>query len=280
MDSINNFIGLLMKGDFFLIFLILMMAIIIGVIFYLVKLQINEDNYYDYDKDLDEEDTFIEPLKEVNTIKETKDISKNEPMVISDKVYDDYSADLEDEEDFSDLEEIIPINASLEIEDEEEDHTYDNLERPAGGISTQEIPVRHIEQSKFNFEGNNVESTSQEIDSIKEFEDEQEKNAIISASELENRINELKANGEYAEHEKRIQEYELEQENKAIISYEELLNRASQSNISYESEENIGGIHVGKVNTNNIESYSEVNEKPYYKEEAFLEAMKEFRRAL
>ena len=46
-DGINNFIELLVKGDFFLIFLIIMMIVILSVIIYLIKLQINEKYYYD-----------------------------------------------------------------------------------------------------------------------------------------------------------------------------------------------------------------------------------------
>ena len=117
-------------------------------------------------------------------------------------------------------------------------------------------------------------------DEFKSFEDEQELTAIISASELESRLNALKESGEIVNHEKEIQRYEEEQESKAIISYDELLIRANSGNISYESEENMDGIKVGKVDTSRIETFSEDNDKPYYKEESFLEAMKEFRRAL
>ena len=118
------------------------------------------------------------------------------------------------------------------------------------------------------------------VNEFKNFEEEQEATAIISASELENRLNELRASGEIVNHEKEIQKYEEEQETKAIISYDELLTRASQNNISYESEEELGGIRVSKVDTSTIEHYSEVNDKPYYKEESFLQALKEFRQAL
>ncbi|WP_300811508.1 hypothetical protein, partial [uncultured Akkermansia sp.] len=54
-DSINNFINLLVNGDFFLIFLIIMMVIIIGVIVYLVRLQIHDTDYYEKD-DIEEDD--------------------------------------------------------------------------------------------------------------------------------------------------------------------------------------------------------------------------------
>ena len=90
----------------------------------------------------------------------------------------------------------------------------------------------------------------------------------------------MKENGEYDKHYQKIDEYEAEQENKAIISYDELLKRASSGTISYESEENLGGIRVGKVDTSKIEVTSEEMNRPYYREEAFLSALKEFRESL
>lgn len=206
-SGINNFIELLIKGDFFLIFLLVIMIIIISTIIYLIKLQMNEKIYYE-----DEED---------------------------------------DELDNS-------ITAKIET-------------------SQAEVNPKKFEQEKFNFD---KETSKNNEDYIKRYEEEQEELAIISAKELENRIAEMKKNNEFESHEKRIEEYEQEQENKAIISYEELLKRATSSSISYESEENIGGIKIGKVDTNKIETYSETNDKPYYKEEAFLESLKEFRGAL
>ena len=50
-DSINNFIDLLVKGDSFLIFLVIMLVIIIGVIVCLVKLQIGDREYYEDDEE-------------------------------------------------------------------------------------------------------------------------------------------------------------------------------------------------------------------------------------
>lgn len=276
-ESINNFINLLVRGDFFLIFLIIMMVIIIGVIVYLVRLQIHDTDYYEKDEVEDEEDEDYDDYVlddrdlDKTILEETK--AQEKPTISS----VDYEEDI-DEQEYDDREEVIStipnMSVSLDEDDEEDDHTYDNLERPVPVMIKEESPVRHVEQSRFDFDNEEV------VNSIKDFEDEQEATAIISATELESRINEMKANGQYEEHERKLQEYEKEQETKAIISYEELLKRASTSSISYESEENIDGIHVGKVDTSNIEHYSETNDKPYYKEEAFLEAMKEFRRAL
>ncbi len=309
-DSITNFFELLTKGDFFLIFLIAMMLIIIGVIVYLVRLQINdvpdyekirkdreeeeeEDDYYYDDAYIEEEvindvkepvysESYDKPVKEEAVIKfeplKSVESLEEDTQVIDNDVDNMLSEGISISEDVEDL----VSESSMVYKDED-------FESPAHSRP------RFIEQSKFDFDNSlplsdfeeeeeeTIEDSIQDsvIDSFKDYEDEQEATAIISARELETRINELKANGLYESHERQLEEYEREQETKAIISYEELLERASQGAINYESEEVLGGgIHVGKVDTSNIEHYSEVNDKPYYKEESFLEAMKEFRRAL
>lgn len=217
-DGINNFIELLVKGDFFLIFLIIMMIVILSVIIYLIKLQINEKYYYDDEEDVD--DDFIDKFENKEELPVKENIKKE------------------------------PITETIK-----------------------ETP-RLVNQTKFDFEKNDV------VDSIKSYETDQEEMAIISASELESRIKNMKETGEYEKHFDKINEYESDQENQAIISYDELLRRASSSNISYESEENLGGIKVSKVDTSKIEIKSEESNKPYYREESFLNALKEFRESL
>lgn len=191
-NAFDNFVELLVKGDFFFIFLIVMMIVIISVIIYLIKLQVS--------------DNYIEEDEETDIIKSVEETLKEDSIM----TYD---------------EEIID-------------------------------------------------------DEIQMYEDNQEEMAIISASELESRLKAMKETGELDKHEEEIKNYELEQENKAIISYEELLKRATTNTISYESEENLGGVRVGKVDTSKIEINSEDNNTPYYKEEAFLSALKEFRSSL
>lgn len=329
-DSINNFFNLLFKGDFFLIFLIVMMVIIIGVIVYLVRLQITDTSYEDYDDDdvpMEDDDDYVynvkskrdedfaysrkskaderdyaynfeskidedeeeyeedynineddimdsfEPIVEKPVRMESvRTISKSEPIeynrVQESIQYKKSEPALEDlEEEF---EEISSLHNELDVKPVEQELYNPKqdlvLENPA--------PKRRVEQSKFEFADEDV------ANSIKSFEEEQEATAIISATELEDRISEMKATGEFEKHEAEIQKYEEEQENKAIISYDELLTRANPGVISYESEESLDGIRVGKVDTAHVNTYSETNEKPYYKEDAFLEAMKEFRRAL
>ena len=200
-NGIDNFIELLVKGDFFLIFLIVMMIVVTCIIAYLIKLQMNDRYSYEEDDEEDEDDNFVEKY--------------------------------------------IPIDSNTKSS-------------------------KKVDQKKFDFENNTIES------SIKNYESDQEEMAIISADELDNRISNMKETGEFDRHLEQIDEYEAEQENKAIISYEELLKRASTNTVTYESTENLGGIKVGKVDTSKIEIASEENNTPYYKEEAFLSALKEF----
>lgn len=272
-NSINNFIELLTQGDFFLIFLIVMMLIIIGVIVYLVRLQINDTDDYDDAVDEEEYKEQFEPYSEEKlktTTLEDKDVRTSSMSMSVDASHENISKDIEDLDNDT-------IMLDKEVDDlvNEEFVFSSSLEEEKEPVNSS--PLRHIEQSRFNFEAEDINAG---IDSIKNYEKEQEESAIISASELEKRLKEMRLNGQMESHEKEIQKYEEEQETKAIISYEELLERASQGSISYESEENIGGLKVSKVDTSQIESYSEINDKPYYREEAFLEAMKEFRRAL
>ncbi len=295
-DSINNFIELLVGGDFFLIFLIIMMVVIILVIVYLVRLQSSDTEYekldideeddddlYDYDIDEDEideklEDEFEEVIKPINekpimmmnqnvNVEPVRSFEPVSSPTVEESVIDDYKLD-------EDIDELMSEDMSFSDLDDE-DLSSLNLENPAASANA----IRHIEQSKFNFEEPEEELEIPE-EAFKSYEDEQEATAIISASELEERLNHMRATGEMQVHEEQIKRYEEEQEKKAIISYEELLKRASEGAISYESQEKLGDIRVAKVDTSNIDTYSETNDKPYYKEEAFLKAMKEFRRAL
>ena len=207
-SSIDNFIRLLTEGDFFLIFLIVIMLVVASVIIYLIKLQVNENN-------------------------------------------------------------LLDENIERFIDDELENEVNEKVNEVK--------PV--ISQTKFDFEKEEIVDSKpkKNLEEIKSYESDQEEMAIISASELDSRIKTMKESGEYDKHLEEIDNYETEEENKAIISYDELLKRATTNTISYESEENLGGIKVGKVDTSKIEiSDGEMN-RPYYKEEAFLRALKDFR---
>lgn len=82
-----------------------------------------------------------------------------------------------------------------------------------------------------------------------------------------------------------VSEYENEQEKKAIISYDELLKNASSLTINYEDEP-IDGVKVRKVEIEKDESNNMKIKTPdlenrsfysYEKEEEFLKTLKQFR---
>lgn len=171
----------------------------------------------------------------------------------------------------------LQVNENSLPEENIEKYIDDELENEVNEKVNEVKPV--ISQTKFDFEKEEIVDSKprKNLEEIKSYESDQEEMAIISASELDSRIKTMKESGEYDKHLEEIDNYETEEENKAIISYDELLKRATTNTISYESEENLGGIKVGKVDTTKIEvSDGEMN-RPYYKEETFLRALKDFR---
>lgn len=273
-SSINKFIELLIKGDFFLVFLIGMAIVIISVIVYLVKLQITDNAYYLEDDEVEDDNDYVEktiesiipkeeivmePLKEETVMNITNVNSQNNEELSLEEIEEEIETIEETREEVKEvIEDVIketpkPVQSRFEF------------------VTQEEQPMEVEEQEEIN------EPIKEEV---KKFESDQEEFAIISASELENRLNEMRENGEFERHQENIKTYEEEQELKAIISYDELLKRASANVINYESEEEIGGIKVGKVDTKSTPLINEEGDKPYYKEESFLNALKEFRSTL
>lgn len=192
-EAINNFVNLLIKGDFLVVLLVVLILVIITVIVYLVRMLLSESY---------------------------------QPMNLEEG------------------------NEEAKVEEEINDVVNENLE----------LTVNNQENEVMNFEN------------------EQEEKAIISADELDKRLDEMKIDGTMDDHEKEIERYESEQEEKAIISYDELLKRASTGYINYEEREDLGGLTVSKVDFNKAEEVK-VNNK-YLKEETFLQSLKEFRKSL
>ena len=108
-NGIDNFIELLVKGDFFLIFLIVMMIVVTCIIAYLIKLQMSDKYSYEEDDEEDEDDNFVEKY--------------------------------------------IPIDRNIESS-------------------------KKVDQKKFDFENNTIES------SIKNYESDQEEMAIIQTTRM------------------------------------------------------------------------------------------------
>ena len=83
-----------------------------------------------------------------------------------------------------------------------------------------------------------------------------------------------------------VNEYENEQERKAIISYDELLKNASSLTINYEDEPAVDGVKVRKVEIEKSDKPLQNDKTPkldnrsfysYEREEEFLRVLKQFR---
>ena len=76
-NGIDNFIELLVKGDFFLIFLIVMMIVVTCIIAYLIKLQMSDKYSYEEDDEEDEDDNFVEKYIPIDSnIKSSKKVDQ------------------------------------------------------------------------------------------------------------------------------------------------------------------------------------------------------------
>lgn len=112
-------------------------------------------------------------------------------------------------------------------------------------------------------------------DEINEYETSEEGNAIISAEELENKIQERVDELGTTTNQAVIEKYEEEQENKAIISYEQLLKNASNISLSYKEEKTVA--NAPKINKVELHTKEVSAPECYIAEEEFLKILKEFR---
>ncbi len=274
MDKILYLIDLFSKDNYFLLFLVIMMILILIIIIYLIKLQVNDNSKYKEEEKKDEEE-----LEEVMRMHSKANFAKRDINTLESEVKELESQVSTFKKDDKE-EDINPIQRE-KIKVEPVLNREENIEEPKiDTIENEEIkkPLK-IEQESFNFdkqEEDNIIASA--LEGINNYEDEQEANAIISTSELEKKLNDLKLSGNLEKHEEEINSYEEEQETKAIISYDELIKRAARAKVSYESSENIGGIKVDKVDTKVFDGDAELT--PYKREEEFLKALKEFRRVL
>lgn len=113
-EAIDNFIELLVKGDFFLVFLIVMILVVVLVTIYLIKVEINERKYFeDMDEDLEmfndefnlekQEDEIksqlnpFEKSKKEEQVKFEEDVNKEESSVKTEvnNIIDNYEDEME-----------------------------------------------------------------------------------------------------------------------------------------------------------------------------------------
>ena len=121
-----------------------------------------------------------------------------------------------------------------------------------------------------------IEQTYSNI--IEDYENDEEKHAVISTSELERRTQERKEEMGVSSNQAMIDKYEEEQERKAIISYEQLLKNASNITITYKEEKTVAG--APKINRIEVQETVVTEPQCYLDEEQFLKILKEFRLTL
>ena len=114
---------------------------------------------------------------------------------------------------------------------------------------------------------------------VKDYENIDEENAIISAEELNEKAKQRNEILGTNENQEAIAKYEEEQEKKAIISYEQLLKNASNVTLSYK-EEKSKEKSAPKINKVEIEQKEITEAECYLEEEEFLKILKEFRVSL
>lgn len=229
MENFDKFLEAFMTGDFFLIFLILMLIILAILVLALVKTRTEYLEMVRREQEkIDLESKFKKPVEEVKQdetkpLEIKKEESKKEELDILDELNNLMATSKEDI-----IDENKPLVKQIDLPNVK---TYDDV--------------------------------------IEEYENGEEENAVISTEELEKvtrqRMEELGMN----DNQVAIQKYEEEQEKKAIISYEQLLKNASNITLTYKEETNKKGApKVNKIEVQEKEvtqAVSYVAEEEYLK---------------
>lgn len=172
-NGIDNFIKLLVEGDFFLIFLIVIMIVIVSVIIYLIKLQVNEKLYNELDEEEDNIEKYIDD--EVKTEDDIKTVDIEKPIVSQTKF------------DFEKEEIVDTKKPSLD-----EIKSYETDQEEMAIISADELESR-LKSMKENGQ------YDKHYEKIDEYEADQENKAIISYDELLNKGSNYELNYEKEE---------------------------------------------------------------------------------
>ena len=172
MSSWNDFVEIVLHGEYFIIFIAVLMIIIASIIIYLIKLQITS-SFNEYDE---------EEQEEIKEVKEKKEIEKpilvqsqfnfnneeldNNEFVVSDDVL----------EKTQELKEIVEDISKIENKEYEHIEQYEKEQEENAIISYEELSQRKsdIETGKIVLDD----------ETTKNYEKEQEEKAIISYEEL------------------------------------------------------------------------------------------------
>lgn len=235
MASIDSILQSFINGDYFVVFLALVLIILVVLIISLIKSREDYNELLNYTNSKD-------------------DSNKNDIKVSNDNdILDDMKSLNEDSLTDDLLNEFEALKATSEEDMFDEDKPL-----------VKQVDLKNVKT--YN-------------DIIDEYEYSEEENAVISADELEKRKNMRFNNEDESDNQAAIAKYEEEQEKKAIISYSQLLKNASNISLSYKEEENKDK-KAPKINKIEIEQKEVSEAENYLEEEEFLKILKEFRLTL
>ena len=172
MGSWNDFVEIVLHGEYFIIFIAVLMIIIASIIIYLIKLQIT-NSFNEYDEEEQEEVKEVEEKKEIEKpiIVQSQFNFNNEELdnnefVVSDDVL----------EKTQELKEIVEDISKIENKEYEHIEQYEKEQEENAIISYEELSQRKsdIETGKIVLDD----------ETTKNYEEEQEEKAIISYEEL------------------------------------------------------------------------------------------------
>lgn len=169
MSSWNDFVEIVLHGEYFIIFIAVLMIIIASIIIYLIKLQItNSFNEYDEEEqeEVKEKKEIEKPILVQSQFNFNNEELDNNEFVVSDDVL----------EKTQELKEIVEDISKIENKEYEHIEQYEKEQEENAIISYEELSQRKsdIETGKIVLDD----------ETTKNYEEEQEEKAIISYEEL------------------------------------------------------------------------------------------------
>ena len=172
MSNWNDFVEIVLHGEYFIIFIAVLMIIIASIIIYLIKLQITSSfNEYDEEnqeevKEVKEKKEIVKPILVQSQFNFNNEELDNNEFVVSDDVL----------EKTQELKEIVEDISKIENKEYEHIEQYEKEQEESAIISYEELSQRKsdIETGKIVLDD----------ETTKNYEEEQEEKAIISYEEL------------------------------------------------------------------------------------------------
>ena len=169
-------------------------------------------------------------------------------------------------------------------EDDSKNEIISNIENNTLSDATYNVSDETIvEEIKSDDEVSSVQTNEVETNNFEEYDDEE--GELLDLATITKRLENKELN------DIDLSKFEEEQEKEAIISYEELVNKAKKSSINYKKETMIDDVSVKEVdvdnlfvqdkeNTYNVNTVDSIGAISYAQEEAFLKALKQLQQQI